>query len=564
MKNMIKLLCLLLAALFVFAGCGTPADQPDTDDSAAGTSVSADVSDTADTTDGDDDGEDELQIIPWDPSADTRRGTAVNVDCDAIWYMYAHFGQKLDNLEQMCVDWFDLRYKDGYVSDLMYNVDQHTPSETRQSYMDFYLEAQQTGEKLDDVTQRHGELLNRVYNEHKVDPYQIWFDLCYENDINPWLSFRMNDTHAPTLGYACTDFYYEAKDNGWLISSNGKNGWSGTYPHCLDYSVPEVREYFLVYIDEMLGRYDAYGIELDWQREIHCFKTDSADNCKYMDIFMKDLNEIVAKYEKQYGHEIKIAARLARDLESNKGFGFDLVNWAKNDWIDVVIPASHGPTDSGVPVPEWKAAMDAYDVEVYVGFESVTLSSKYAQTDTTLAAFTSMYLQQGADKIQLFNLFNASKGFYSVCSSLEDATKYAKRSYIITSQTKVPKISGISTYEPLPLNVLKGKVTDPIELNHGRLVTKWDSYVYLGISNKKLEKLEEANLKVYYNGIECEYKGKAFRAHGGVFGEYDCVVSFLIPKEAWVNSESAEITFTADDYVKISYVELMNGHPSIG
>jgi hypothetical protein len=199
-----------------------------------------------------------------------------------------------------------------------------------------------------------------------------------------------------------------------------------------------------------------------------------------------------------------------------------------------------------------------------VGFESVTLSSRYAQTDTTLAAFTSMYLQQGADKIQLFNMFNSSKGYYRVCSSLADATKYAKRSYVITSQTKVPKMNGISTYEPLPLNVVKGKVSDPIKLNHGRLVTKWDSYIYLGISNKDLEKLADANLKTYYNGVECEYKGKAFRAHGGVFGEYDCVVSFMIPKEAWVNSETAEITFTADDYVKISYVELMNGHPSIG
>ena len=391
MKHTTRLLCLLLSALFLITSCNQTTDQPDTDDStsdSANDSVSDSVSEGDDTT-----AEDELEIIPFDPSADTRWGTAVNVDCDAIMYMYNHYGQKLfDDVEQMCKDWFDLRYKDGYISDIMYHIDQHVPSTTRESYIDFYVEAQQTGETLDDVTQRHGELLYRIYEEEKVDPYQIWFDLCRENDINPWLSFRMNDVHAPALGYVCTDFYYEAKENGWLISSSGKNGWAGTYPYCMDYSVPEVREYFLSYIDEILGKYDVYGIELDWQREIHNFKTDSVDNCKYMDIFMEDVNEIVSKYEKQYGHEIKITSRLARDLETNKYFGFDLVNWAKNGWIDIVIPASHGPTDSGVPVPEWKAAMSEYGVEVYVAFESVTLSSKYPQTDTTLAAFTSMYL----------------------------------------------------------------------------------------------------------------------------------------------------------------------------
>ena len=54
-----KLLFILLAALFVFAGCGTPADQPDIGDSAESTSGSPDESDTADTADGNGGGEDD-------------------------------------------------------------------------------------------------------------------------------------------------------------------------------------------------------------------------------------------------------------------------------------------------------------------------------------------------------------------------------------------------------------------------------------------------------------------------------------------------------------------------
>ena len=47
-------------------------------------------------------------------------------------------------------------------------------------------------------------------------------------------------------------------------------------------------------------------------------------------------------------------------------------------------------------------------------------------------------------------------------------------------------------------------------IRHGRMNSKYDTYVYVGITNKVLSLVEEANLKVYYNGVECEYKGEAY------------------------------------------------------
>lgn len=560
MKFKARLLCLLMTVLFVFSGCARGTLPSET--AATADTVDAAVSETESADSEKDPEPEEYPEQDFDPSADPRSGVAVNVDCDAIWYMYASNGEKLENVEQMCIDWFDIRYKDAGISDIMYHIDQHTPSKTRQGYMDFYLEAQQTGEKLDDITNRHGGLLDRVYNEHKVDPYAIWFEQCRENGINPWLSFRMNDVHAPVLGYACTDFYYEAKENGWLVGTDA--GWGSSYAHCLDYSVPEVRSYFLDYIDEMLGRYDVYGIELDWQRETICFKKDSKDNCQYMDIFMEDLNKIIAKYEQQYGHEIKIMARLARSLDANLYFGFDIVNWAKNDWLDIMCPASHGPTDSGVPVAEWKSVLDEYGVELYISLEQGTIAFDYRQTDTTLAAFTSMYLQQGADKIQLYNMFHSSKNTYKLCSTLENALKYAKRQYIVTSQTKVPKVDEVEEYRPLPVTVSKNAESDPVVIEHGYLDPRWDAYVYIGVVNKDQSEIEEHGVKVWYNGVECVYEGKAIRPHLTNTEVYETIVAYKIPKEAWILSQRAEITFTTDKYVRVGYVELMNGRPALG
>lgn len=494
----------------------------------------------------------------FEPKADARWGTAVNIDCDAINYMAKSHDMNLDNLEQKCVDWFNDHYKDCGISDILYHIDNVIPTESRQEFADFYLDSLKTGKEIDKISESLGKLYNTVYNELHVDPYKIWFDLCRENGIHPWLSFRMNDTHAPFLGYCCGDFFYKAQANGWLIGLEA--GGCEAYSYCLDYAVPEVREYFLTYIDELLGKYDVYGMELDWQREIHCFKKESKDNCKYMDIFMEDLNKIVAKYEEQYGHKIRILSRHARDLNGNLYYGFDICNWAKNGWVDVIVPSSHGCTDSDVPVTEWKAALSPYNVEVYVGFEWITIFG-HGHTLETLAAFTSMYLQQGADKIYLYNLFNARKDIFKICSSLQVAAEHPRHSYIVTQQTKLPRLKECVRYIPLPLNVAKGEVTPPRVIRHGQLNVNAETHLYIGLTDTDIASAENSGLTVMYNGTVCEYRGRASDPYVGASKEYKCILAFLVPKEAWENADCAEITFKSNDALQVGYIELMNGFP---
>ncbi len=497
----------------------------------------------------------------FDPKNDKRWGTAINIDCDAINYMMKSHGMNLENLEQKCADWFNEHYKGCGISDILYHIDNVIPVKARQGFADFYVDSLKTGKEIDKTSEMLGKLYNTIYNEMHIDPYQIWFDLCRESGIHPWVSFRMNDTHAPFLGYCCTDFFYKAQANNWLIGMEA--GGCEAYSYCMDYAVPEVRDYFLTYIDEMLEKYDVYGLELDWQREMHCFKKESKDNCQYMDIFMADLNKIVEKYEKQYGHEIRIMSRHARDLNGNLYFGFDIVNWAKNGWVDVIVPSSHGCTDSDVPVAEWKAALSPYNVEVYIGFECITIFG-HGQKPETLAAFSSMYLQMGVDKVYLYNLFNSEKEYYSVCSTLQAAVAYARHSYIITQQTKMPRLKECVRYIPLPVNVVAGEITAPRVIPHGQMVTDAQAYLYIGLSDKDQTYAEQNGFRVMYNGVPCEYCGAATDPYAGASPKYQCILSFRIPETAWQNASRAEITFAADDVLQVAYVELMNGQPAVG
>ncbi len=570
MRNTIKLFSLVLVVLLL-AGCNQTVQMPNITDNTQSsvpdetTPVAVDSAKHSETEDTEKSVETEPITDDFDPSADTRYGTAVNVDCDEILRMSRSMGTDFSNLEEKCINWFNSRYKDKHISDLIYNIDQVVPTESREEWFDYYLEAQASGEKQDAVSDEFGRVTNQIYNEVKGNPYEIWIEQCYENGINPWLSFRMNDTHGPELGYACPDFFYTAKENGWQIGLEA--GWGSWNQWCYDYSVPEVRAYYTAYIDEILGKFDVYGIELDWQRNIHCFKSNSVDNCQYMDLFMEEVNRIVAKYERQYGHEIKIMARIARDIDQNMYFGFDVRKWAENDWIDVIVASSYfGQTDSLMPIAAWKEALKDYKkVEVYAGLESHTLSTSYGQTAVTLAGYTSMYLQQGADKIYLFNLFSGNETFYRICSSLEAALSGAKRVYLFVGQDMVPLDAGYEKDVPVPTQIRGGK-TGTFFMQHGRFNSDRETYIYVGISKMALseEKLAASNLKVTYNGVECEYKGETIRSFVKNSSDFGYLLSFKIPDDACRLSESGEIEISTDVTMRILYLELMNGPPNLG
>jgi hypothetical protein len=314
-----------------------------------------------------------------------------------------------------------------------------------------------------------------------------------------------------------------------------------------------------------MDMYDAYGIELDWQRTIWCFPTDTLDNVQYMDMFMKDLSAIVSKYEQKYGHEIKVSARIGRDIEENKYFGFDVVNWAKEDWIDVIIPASYwGATDTDMPITEWKAALESYDVDVWAGLECHVMNNSQWQTVNSLAAQTAQYLSQGADKIYLYNLFNDTKDKFKACSSLENAYAVAKRSYIVTRSNCTPYTTQHKEYRPLPIKAEVNDTTNPIVIDHGLLNYSQDTLIFVAVSGVALNEIDADTMTVKYNGVECSFRGTSAKSFLGTGTSMGTVISYAIPKDAiTAQTLTGSIVFDVGMNLTVNYIEIMNGNSRI-
>lgn len=555
MKAIIRSLALLLAALFLLCACT---------DSKGG----------AETTGTDTVGPE--SVSGKEPDADDPQksgGTVVNVDGDALYWLYLKYNRDLSDLEDKCVEFFNDKYTDCGISDLLYDISMSVKSDTWETNYDKYLRKEENGVAVDFTDDDRVQATYRIYTETDVDPYGIWFDLCRHNGINPWISFRMNDVHFADEATGHNAFFYEAKKNGWFIGNSRASYWAtGTtagsrtrYPYCLNYKYSEVRQHYLDNIDEMLGRYDVYGIELDWQRCIWSFTKDSVDNCKYMNIMLEEVNKIVGKYEEQYGHKIKIMIRLGRDIEENRYFGFDVLNFAKNDWIDVVVPSPYwGSTDSDMPIAEWVEALKQYpSVEIYAGLECNTIHHTLWQSVPSLAGYTAAYLTAGADKIYLFNLFNDIKPKFAVCSSLENAMNAVRRSFIVTGANLYPYTGTLRTDAPLPVSLkINGKPAQ-FELNHGLLDYEKDTVVYIGVSGVTEDALNENLLSVTYDGVACIWEGVATNSCLGDNTNYGTVVKYRVPKEAADGKTAGTLKISPGVNVVLNYVELANGNTRV-
>ena len=327
--------------------------------------------------------------------------------------------------EEDIVD-YALQFEGTHVTDYVINVFSegtfNYPTNYSSDYIDMYNATERFGTAVDYTENGSIAGANHIYNVLSTDYVGLWHEYFPQIGINPWISFRMNDVHELTASIVSgepsglvSDFYY----NNPQLRRVTHHDEPGYYDYALNYKYDETREFMLGAINDALNRYDTYGVELDFQRDLWLFGIgDEYKGLEIMNGFMREVDDLVKVYEEKYGHEIKISVRVASDIQTCYDFGLDVLTWAAEDIIDLVIPTGRfTTTDMDVPTKIWASAMKPFGVEVAPGIEAnVRVSeSKAAQVKghsfTTEAAFAANAFSQGADKVYLFNHFRGSTTF---------------------------------------------------------------------------------------------------------------------------------------------------------
>lgn len=426
-----------------------------------------------------------------------------------------------------------------------------------------------------------------IFNELDTDCIGVWNDIFRENGINTWISFRMNDCHDRNV----TDGSSKLLSNFYLNNPQYRRAWGykGTnsyYNGCYDFKYKEIRDMWLAYIDEALWRYDVYGVELDYLRELFLWAIGEEEaGIPILNQFMRDVVAIIEKWEGVYGHDIKLGVRVSSDLATNLRFGLDVAAWVEEGILDMISPCGRfETTDSTVPIAEWIELIGDRDIELAPGIEmniqSTPYSTRGSHTLETYCGYAASILSQGADKVYLFNYYRglgrmikdedritttdaklsvgSEKQYFNVITTLGSYDKLMtmNRRVIMTyNDMEAPTESPDS---PLPaMTFMFAK--EPIRLYQDVGHIPEGAKVTLKFSMPN-ELYADYLPDVKVNGVDVQYVGKYEYNTIGLTA-YP-VFPYEIPAEAWNNGQ-LNMEFYPNEFTQIDFLEVLIEVPAV-
>lgn len=184
------------------------------------------------------------------------------------------------------------------------------------------------------------------------------------------------------------------------------HGGSGLF----NYLKPEVRQHYLALVSEVLQRYDVDGLELDWMRSAPIFlPEDTGNGGPLITAFMRQVRELTGAAAERLGHPVRLAVRVPATPEAACELGFDVVGWAREGLIDLLIPGHSGYPD--VPVESWREALGDAGRNCLImpgtdrSYSGVHGGPRHRISRQTMRGFTASMLDRGADGLYLFNHF---------------------------------------------------------------------------------------------------------------------------------------------------------------
>lgn len=386
---------------------------------------------------------------------------ALLINRDPNWYGAIDVTSAETARESM-KDYFS-RFKGHAVTDVMLGVLEQTTMIPNKSFYwrgDKYLQKIENGFEVD-YTKNGVANLYKCFAEYNVDAVQIFIDTMREIGIRPWLALRMNDAHfgVEKTSFLHSDMFYEADKAGEMIGAE-----YGYFAHCYNFRYPRYRTAILGYIEEILNKYDVFGLELDFMREIHCFDYKHDPDCaKIMTEYIREIRKITEAVGKRVGHDIKVLIRTCRDPKDALTFGFDIKGMCDEGLLDAVVPTPRWScTDSAVPVNVWRELLGD-DIAVFGGIETLNLKST-TNMPVNSKAYAAAFFAGGADGIYFNNHEYDTERNRSAWMITRESCLEGRREFVVTWQDTAA--AGNPQYKPLPMKVDScGK----IELNIGKV-----------------------------------------------------------------------------------------------
>lgn len=376
--------------------------------------------------------------------------------------------------------------------------------------------------------------------EKNIDMYSVWLEALKEIGIRPWISVRMNDCHGNMeQDNIRKSTYVEAHPELHIAAHREKTGY---FDKCFNYHCEEIRKRMLIYINEMLGKYDVSGLELDMMRDTFFFQFGTEwHGFEVMNSFMLDVHKIISKYEKQYGHSIKLSIILPSNPNMLIEKGIDLFGFGdKIDFITII--SRWETTDTDMPIELWRQLLRNTDIMLGGGQQLLYRpyrAHRYTTSSVKMAFGQAVSnLSRGCDYVYLYNYMDMGEyegeirnWIYDnsirndanrplIFNNIGEITTLLKqeRSHMVTYSDFSSYYMGVS--ERLPIFFNESSQYEQVKVPVGKIPENAKISLILGLNQQ--DKIEASDIEIYANAKKCIFE-KIIKPDGHIY-ETDCFV----------------------------------------
>ena len=230
-----------------------------------------------------------------------------------------------------------------------------------------------------------------------VDHTRVLMDRCHEHGMKFIACLRMNDRHGNSVEARVWKQHPQ-----WRLDQF-KGG--------LDYKHEGVRAKVLEFIAELLETYDVDGIEFDYLRWAHMFRTDEAEqHAPLLTDLTAQARKLLDQAASRRGVDrLRLGVRVPQTLEECRGLGYDVAAWISGGLVDYVVPSDFFFTDIETRVEDFVALADGHDCRIYPAIHPIIARGNDHQL-MNLANYRAAahnFYARGADGLSPYNYMYA-------------------------------------------------------------------------------------------------------------------------------------------------------------
>jgi hypothetical protein len=212
---------------------------------------------------------------------------------------------------------------------------------------------------------------------------------------------RVNQVEITPLGGLEMERLHPVKKEhpDWVIRSWW---WQGLW----NYAVPEVRDYRLSILKELVDEYDFDGLQLDFSRHVPVLPPGRQWELRdHVTEFVRRVRLMLLDVERARGRSFLLSAKVPQNLEGCRVDGFDVETWARQNLVDIL---TLGSRSMDVDVAAFRRVTASSQVKLQPCFDDhhTTDGYRFAPIEFLRGVFGNWW-QQGADSVVTFNWSNA-------------------------------------------------------------------------------------------------------------------------------------------------------------